>query len=563
VLRGDLQSTPLADLLQRLSGAKATGCVYLLPSGNSFDAEEATVTLRDGAIYGVTLPRSRDALGTRLIATNRISPAALAEAKLAQETELASWALADLLIHLGLADEQHVQTITGEQAMADLTEISGWDRGSWRFRRSARLVRNLPSPLPVDEALIDVGIRRAQWRDLLPTILGADAIVSLAANPAENSSADAQDELADESSLAMDAEAFALLCGVDGIRTIAELASASGFTVLDAAGLIAQLVKAGLVQVTREMTMEEMLAAERAEAAALSEEDASATGGALEDDRALDALAAAFTFDDDGRLLPEDMRRGFSPIGAAWEDPSWTRSDPLADALARVSAALSEAMIEPKLRAESATEDVVENVEDVVEDEPAEDAVQLVEEVVEAAVGELVEELESVDFEPEPVAQPGSVAEPEVAELEAAELEVAAEPEVAEAGAEPEPAAPEELTRAGRADNAAQASRMLSQLAGDAGTADQTPEAEPEPDDEPAAEETPAAPAGYTPAPRRQTGPADTAALLRELSSLGAENGGGSSPHSGASRSASRPSTSSAASQPVQQRKRKGLFGRS
>ncbi len=42
MLRGDLKTTPLADLLRNLAGGAATGCVYLLPEGQPFDALEAT-----------------------------------------------------------------------------------------------------------------------------------------------------------------------------------------------------------------------------------------------------------------------------------------------------------------------------------------------------------------------------------------------------------------------------------------------------------------------------------------------------------------------------------------
>jgi hypothetical protein len=596
VLRGDLQTTPLTDLLRSLAGAAATGCVYLLPDGQPFDAEEATITLRDGAICGVTLPGTIDALGARLVATHKLTPDELAEAKLAQETELASWILADLLIHLGLADEHHVQTLTAEQALSDLTEICDWKNGSWRFRRRARLGRNLPAPLAVDEALETVSMRLEQWRRLLPTILGADAVVSLAADASD------ADPVSDgsQSAVEMDSEAFVLLCTVDGSRTITDLAEASGFTLLDAGLLTAGLVGAGLVQVARDMS-KPPLPGDTLEIEANDDADESqdVAGGVAVDDEP-DALAAAFSFEGDGPLLPENIVYGFSPTGPEWEPPSWQQSDRLADALARVSAALSDAMVEPENEAadEAADDAAGEAFLDAIEEPFDEAFLEAVEAVTTPAPPQafadpeepaVVDEIAAELVEPE-VVEPESameeVAAEDVALEQVAALEevvaleevmaiedvvavedVAAVEEVRQETVAQETVTPETVTQetvtveqppnqqSGRA-NAAEASRMLSQFAGE--TASQPTQEVEEEEPKPVDEQHPA-PTGSAPAPRRQTGPADTAALLRELSSLGAESGTGN----GSSRpSPPRPAPSSTPGAASQQRKRKGLFGR-
>ena len=572
MLRGDLRTTPLPELLRSLAGAAATGCVYLLADGQQYDAEEAAITLRDGAICGVTLPSTGDALGTRLVATHQLSPADLAEARLAQETELASWVLADLLIHLGLADEDTVQRLTAEQALSDLTQICAWRTGSWRFRRRARLGRNLPIPLPVDEALATVNMRLEQWRRLLPTILGSDAVVSLASDVPETVDPDATGDEA-ENAVAMDPDAFVLLCTVDGTRSVTELAVASGFTLLDAGRLTAQLIGAGLVQVARDLSKPPLAGDVVESEIAELERDALAVEP--------DAPAEAFSFDPDNPLLPENISYGFSPTGPEWEPPSWQQSDRLADALARVSAALSEAMVEPSaaeapiLAAEFVGPAPLEELSELVHDEAAEseeaeseaflDTVQesyddapletveatTVPEPVEAAIAEpdpIVEIVETVETEEiEPIAEIEPVAEVETVEAVEEVEEVVAEAPI--------------VRQVGRTANAAEASRMLSALAGE--TFDKPIEDEADEEiAEPAAQDKHPAPAGYAPTPRRQTGPADTAALLRELSSLGAENSGGSG--NGTNRpTPARPAPSSAPNSGAASKgKRKGLFGR-
>ena len=238
MLRGDVKTTPLPDLLKRLSDAKATGCVYVQPAGKR--SMEATIGLRDGAICNVMLPGAEEAIGTRLVASRRLTPADLAEAREAQETELAAWTLAELLIHLGLADEQTVHGLVLEQALAALTDLCEWPSGSWRFRRRERTGPSLPSPLEITAALETVAERQARWAALAATIHSADAVVSLAVH---------HEPTEDDPNLEMDADAFALLCAVDGAKTVAELASSNGFTVLEAADKITELVESGLVQV--------------------------------------------------------------------------------------------------------------------------------------------------------------------------------------------------------------------------------------------------------------------------------------------------------------------------
>ncbi len=328
MLRGDLQTTPLANLLRQLADAKATGCVYLLPVGRRSDTEESMVGLRSGAIVNVTVPGSEESVATRLVASRQLSSTALAEAREAQETELSNWMLAELLIHLGLAEERQVHDLVNERALADLSELCAWRSGSWRFRRRQRWGASLPEALTVEEALESVARREEEWQALLPAIRGADAVVSLAAHPEQ---APEDQERSDES-VEMDADGFALLCAVDGARTVAELGATTGFTLLDAGRTIAKLLDAGLVQVSPGPS-----------SAAHDLGIDHATGDPGDSGDPMDALAAALTYQP-GESLLENVGVGFAPVGAPWQAPRTSRGDPLSEALARVSAALSEAM---------------------------------------------------------------------------------------------------------------------------------------------------------------------------------------------------------------------------
>ena len=437
----------------------------------------------------------------------------------------------------------------------------------------------------------------------------------------------------------MDADGFALLCMVDGEKTLAELGAAAGFTLLDAGRTVAKLVDAGLVQVT----LDSALDPPDLDALTVAQDDSTADFDANER-HSLDAIAAALTFDDS--WLTSGASSNLAPVGAPWQAPRTSNGDPLTDALARVSAALSEAMTGQE---EEASDDAVLAVDETVEviesgpvsaplylvQDPAAEEVAAqedaraeqvgvddviaeevgVEEVVlgdlaEAAAlddlaelsaagsvdeGESAEELLSIDedadidglaafassaaddesfdaadsvelldlpmieVEPEPVFEPTFLSQvpAEVTMAQVSMAEIAEEP--APVGPEPEfvaatPAQPVRPRSEASHHDMADASRLLSQLAGEALPAQAAPAPEPvEP--EPAAAD--GAPVDYAPRPRRENGLADTAALLRELSSLGTETAA-STPQA-----PNRPQPVPAPASGQHARKRKGLFGRS
>ncbi len=413
MLRGDLKTTPLSDLLKRLADAKATGCVYVQPGGRR--SLEATVALREGAICNAVIPGAEEAVGARLVANRRLTPADLAEAREAQETELATWTMAELLIHLGLADQDEVEALVLEQALAALTELCEWPAGSWRFRRRERTGPSLPTPLAISDALATVADRQAEWRELRSTVHSADAIVSLAAHPDGANSTDSAPNLE------MDADGFALLCAVDGTKTLAELAGSTGFTLLDAARKVSALVESGLVQISHSCDDDEDEPADDAD----RHEDGDGGGS-----RSLADIAAAFAFDGPSAA---DLEVGLSPVGAPWQPPRTAHGDTLADALARVSAALSVAMTPEDETDESATAETETETEARVETEvevevfefAAEESVErVVEDAAEDAVAEAVESQPSVEAGPE------LDLEIETAETEEAILEPEADNEV-------------------------------------------------------------------------------------------------------------------------------------
>ena len=105
MLKGDLATTALPEVLRQLADGAATGCLHLVDKSRPDDADEAKVYLRGGSVYAVSVPSStsgsRPTLGARLVTSGALGPEALAEALEAQRTELQGWRLGELLVHLG------------------------------------------------------------------------------------------------------------------------------------------------------------------------------------------------------------------------------------------------------------------------------------------------------------------------------------------------------------------------------------------------------------------------------------------------------------------------------
>lgn len=234
MLRGDLASLPLDQVLLRL-GDGASGCLHVSgPAG-----ETGVVHVRDGLVHAASLPQVPDQLGPRLVAAGLLSIEQLADAERARATELTEWLLSELLVHLGHVDEEHVAAVVRERALDAACQIAGWTAGAWRFRRGERARRLLPEPLSVAGLLALVADRRGEQRTLLAELGGSGAVPAFA-----------DEEAATSPDLSLGHDGLALLTGIDGGRTVAELGARCGMTLLEVLRLMHGLRTNGLIVVT-------------------------------------------------------------------------------------------------------------------------------------------------------------------------------------------------------------------------------------------------------------------------------------------------------------------------
>lgn len=233
MLRGDLASVPLDDVLLRLADGEATGCLHV----TSTSGTTGVVHLRDGLVHAASLPGTTERLGPRLVSAGLLSVHQLADAERAKATELSEWLLSELLVHLGHVEEEHVAAVVRERALDATCQIAGWGSGCWHFRRRERARQLLPEPLSVAGMLALVGDRRIEQHTLLAELGGSRAVPVLA------------DEAEVSAAKALGHDGTALLASIDGISTLTELGEACGMTQLEVLRLVHSLREASLIVV--------------------------------------------------------------------------------------------------------------------------------------------------------------------------------------------------------------------------------------------------------------------------------------------------------------------------
>lgn len=295
---GDLAEGSLGDVLRSLAADSATGGLHLRRAHNGAHDREAVLYLKDGALYAATSSGPRPLLGVRLVAAGAVTREALQEALESQAGELAGWRLGELLVHLGYVDADIVTEFVIEQLLDTLGEVVSWPDGTWRFRKGE-------STRGSDDFALDVGAVLAHVEKRLvhlTTLAAAGSADSVPLRVSYDSNlAAAQIPLAQT-----------LLSVIDGHRSISELAVRCGLTTFEAGQVLALLVESGAVELRERapdaapgVTSDLVPAADDA---TVTDDDLSALLTAGEDDLGMQ-LAVLARQAEEARFAAEDRRR--------------------------------------------------------------------------------------------------------------------------------------------------------------------------------------------------------------------------------------------------------------
>lgn len=259
---------PLERALRDLGDAAATGTLLVRdPLG-----AESSLFLRAGGLYALDVPAHRMSFGARLRTQDLLTDEVLAHVREVQATELQGWRLTELVVHLAYVDAAVAGAYVQEQHVDALATLLARPAAAWRFRPKRSTRADVVPPEPVADLLDRARVRTAELAALARTVGGPGAVpVPVPGDDQEPTGLGARD--------------LAVLRRVDGTRTVGDLADACGLSVHEASSALTVLAELALVDLVLPVAPPEPAP----EASATRPEGVEAAQGSCEDEPA-DAL---------------------------------------------------------------------------------------------------------------------------------------------------------------------------------------------------------------------------------------------------------------------------------
>lgn len=216
--------------LRALAANQATGSLRIAGPGAT-----GHILFREGRICTVEHSASRPALGMRLVSGGALSLTNLGSA-LSVQQQHPQMRLGDVLVRMGLVQRQDVEAVAWGQLCDDVASMLRWTEADCTFTPAA--ADTLPPAGPrVEDVLSAAADRVHQWQRVVRRIGGPDTVPSLC------------DDCLSARDTALRPTDWAVLCRVDGHRSLRSIADQAGFSLLEAASILEGLLAAGLVAV--------------------------------------------------------------------------------------------------------------------------------------------------------------------------------------------------------------------------------------------------------------------------------------------------------------------------
>lgn len=222
----------IAAELRDLAGRGASGSL------EAVDGDvRGTVWVREGRIASATLSSPTPALGMRLVNGGKLSLTNLGSA-LATQQQYPQMRLGDVLVRMGLVTRQDVEAVAWEQLCDNVAGILRMTDPVVTFTPVTASAAPAAGPAVAD-VLAAATTRLSRWQQIVRSIGGPDTVASLS------------DATFPTPDVTLRPEEWAVLCRVDGRRSLMSIADQAGFTTLEAASIVESLVAAGLVTVPK------------------------------------------------------------------------------------------------------------------------------------------------------------------------------------------------------------------------------------------------------------------------------------------------------------------------
>lgn len=248
-LRGNLKDFSLPDVFQLVQLSGKTGVLRIAGEDGA-----GSIWFREGEVFFAQSNWRKDRLGERLVAAQRITPAALERALELHAAEGSSGRrLGEILVGQGYITQQVLETFVAEQIQDTIFDLMRWDDGNFDFEVLPDLAHeDIGFSVSVENIVMEGSRRLEEWQRIKKKVPSTDMVFKMATAPGEGTF-----------EISLKPAEWTLLLLVDGTRSVRELATETRSTDFDVARVIYGLYSAGLLEVTSDEEVER-LRAERA-----------------------------------------------------------------------------------------------------------------------------------------------------------------------------------------------------------------------------------------------------------------------------------------------------------
>lgn len=239
---GNLNTLSLVEVFQTINRIRATGVLRLAAVGSGRD-----VVFAEGEVIGVGFRAGEEKLGLlrRLILEGRLSAETAAAISASKQD---SGVVLEGLIESGKISESDVLDALQRQAEDELYNICTWDFADFVFQdatpddpvtqRQVENARARPLQININSLLMEAARRIDEWANLRQVITSEDTVLGQAEGREKDLLAASQDY-----------PGAAVVPLIDAVRTIEDIIKSSVATRLDVYGVVADLIKNGMVAV--------------------------------------------------------------------------------------------------------------------------------------------------------------------------------------------------------------------------------------------------------------------------------------------------------------------------
>lgn len=193
------------------------------------------VWVRGGRIYAMQVPGYRPALGIRLLSGGLVSPEQLSAAAAEQRERRPGQLIGEVLVGMGYVSTDVIDSFVRQQVIDQLGDLLDMDIVSAEFHVGRHIRQGMSEPNEVEQLVVEAKECRSRSMAVLAQVGGPSVVPVL--GPSQGG----------PSRTPLGPYDWALLCRVDGTRDLTELARVCGFTVMEAAQVVSDLMKSGLL----------------------------------------------------------------------------------------------------------------------------------------------------------------------------------------------------------------------------------------------------------------------------------------------------------------------------